>query len=243
MTEEQTNELFIEYKKTGDVAIRNKIAEKYMYIADILAKKFVGRGVDYDDLRQEAVYALLLGIESFNPEHGVQFSTYITPTIAGKIKNYFRDKSRLVKLPRRLSEVGMAVRKLTAEYEKENGVKPSVKELAEKLQISQETVVRALETSGTVSLDKMLNKEDGENSLYGVVAVEENGFESFETKEMLRTAMSKLTDIEKQLVKYRFVDELSQSETANRLGVSQMFVSRLERKLLVKLREDLPAED
>ena len=243
MTEEQTNELFIQYKKTGDVAIRNKIAEKYMYIADILAKKFVGRGVEYDDLRQEAMYALLIGIENFDPNHGVQFSTYVTPTIAGKIKNYFRDKSRLIKLPRKLSEVGLAVRKFTAEYESANGVKPSVKEIAEKLQLSEETVVRALEISGTVSLDGMVNGEDGEQTLYGVVAAEENGFELFETKEMLRAAMANLTDIEKQLVKYRFVDELSQSETANRLGVSQMFVSRLERKLLAKLRENLPAED
>ena len=131
MTEEHINELFMQYKKTGDVEIRNQIAEKYMYIADILAKKFVGRGVEYDDLKQEATYALLRGIESFDPEHGVQFSTYITPTIAGKIKNYFRDKSRLIKLPRKLAEVGVAVRKFTAEYETKNGVKPSVKEIAE----------------------------------------------------------------------------------------------------------------
>ena len=243
MTEEQTNELFMEYKKTGDVAIRNKIAEKYMYIADILAKKFVGRGIEYDDLRQEAMYALLIGIENFDPEHGVQFSTYITPTIAGKIKNYFRDKSRLIKLPRKLSEVGLTVRKFTAEYESANGVKPSVKEIAEKLQLSEETVVHALEVSGTVSLDGMMSGEDGEQTLYGVIASEESGFELFETKEMLRSAMENLTDTEKQLVKYRFVDELSQSETANKLGVSQMFVSRLERKLLAKLRENLPAED
>lgn len=243
MTEEQTNELFIQYKKTGDVEIRNQIAEKYMYIADILAKKFVGRGVEYDDLKQEATYALLLGIESFDPTHGVQFSTYITPTIAGKIKNYFRDKSRLIKLPRKLGEVGMAIRKFTAEYESANGVKPSVKEIADGLKLSQEIVVRALEVVGTVSLDGMVTGEDGEQSLYSVVASDENGFEKFETKEMLRSAMSGLTDTEKRLVKYRFVDQLSQSETANRLGVSQMFVSRLERKLLAKLRENLPQED
>ena len=243
MAEERINELFKRYKESGDISLRNQIVEKYLYIADILAKKFVGRGVEYDDLKQEATYALLRGIESFDPEHGVQFSTYITPTIAGKIKNYFRDKSRLIKLPRKLAEVGVAVRKFTAEYETKNGVKPSVKEIADKLNVPEETIVRALEIAGTVSLDGMATGEDGEQSLYSVVATEENGFERFETKEMLRKATSALSDTEKRLVKYRFVDQLSQSETANRLGVSQMFVSRLERKLLVKLRESLQQED
>ncbi len=243
MAEEKTNELFIRYKKTGDVTLRNQIAEKYLYIADILAKKFVGRGVEYDDLKQVASLALLRGIDRFDPSLGMQFSTFITPTITGEIKNYFRDKSRLVKIPRKLGEIGAQVRKFSVEFESKNGVKPNVKEIAEGLGISEELIVRALEVSGAVSLDGMINNEEGEQSLYGVVASDENGFETFETKEMLRVAMSKLTDTEKQVVKYRFVDELSQSETANKLGVSQMFVSRLERKLLVKLRENLSQEE
>ncbi|MBQ7369840.1 MAG: B/F/G family RNA polymerase sigma-70 factor, partial [Clostridia bacterium] len=83
MAEEKANELFIRYKETGDIAIRNQIAEKYLYIADILAKKFVGRGVEYDDLKQVASLALLRGIDRFNPELGLQFSTFITKTITG----------------------------------------------------------------------------------------------------------------------------------------------------------------
>ena len=116
MTEEVVNELFKRYKESGDVAIRNQIAEKYLYIADILAKKFVGRGVEYDDLKQVASYALLRGIDRFNPDLGMQFTTFITPTITGEIKNYFRDKSRMVKLPRRLGEISGLVKKYSTKY-------------------------------------------------------------------------------------------------------------------------------
>ena len=118
MADERTNALFKRYKETGDITIRNEIAEKYLYIADVIAKKFVGRGVEFDDLRQVAAFALIRGIERFDPDLGLQFTTFITPTIAGEIKNHFRDKSRMVKLPRRLSEITMAVKNFTAELMK-----------------------------------------------------------------------------------------------------------------------------
>lgn len=240
MAEEKANELFIRYKETGDIAVRNQIAEKYLYIADILAKKFVGRGVEYDDLRQVASLALLRGIDRFNPDLGLQFSTFITKTITGEIKNYFRDKSRIVKVPRKLGEIGALVRAFSNEYQAKNGVKPSVKEISEGIGVSEENVIRAMEVVGTISLDGVAGREeDGEQSLYGLIADDRDEYEEFETKESLKVAMECLTETERKVVKYRFVDELSQSETAKRLGVSQMFVSRLERKLLVKLKENL----
>jgi len=240
MAEEKVNELFERYKESGDIALRNQIAEKYLYIADILAKKFVGRGVEYDDLRQVAAFALLRGIDRFDPSLGMQFTTFITPTITGEIKNYFRDKSRMVKIPRRLSEISAQVKKYAADYEAENGVKPKVKAIAEALKLSEEEVVRALEVGGTVSLDSMASGEDGENSsLYSMIADDEDKYEDFEMKETLRAAMKDFSDTEKALVKYRYMDALSQTETAKRLGVSQMFVSRMERKVLAKLKEIL----
>lgn len=240
MAEERINELFIRYKQTGDIAVRNQIAEKYLYIAEILAKKFVGRGVEYDDLKQVASLALLRGIDRFEPDLGMQFSTFITPTITGEIKNYFRDKSRLVKVPRKLGEVGAQVRAFCNDYQAKNGVNPKIKDIAQGLNVSEELVIRALEISGTVSLDGIRsNNEDGEQSLYGLIADPEDKYEEFETKETLRAAMRYLSDTEKKIVKYRFVDELSQMETAKRLGVSQMFVSRLERKVIAKLKEKL----
>ena len=233
------DELFKQYKESGDIALRNKIAEKYLYIADILAKKFVGRGVEYDDLKQVAALALLRGIDRFDPSLGMQFSTFITPTIAGEIKNYFRDKSRAVKLPRRLSEISMSVKKYSDDYLSKTGEKPSVKTIAHNLGIDEEDVVKALEIGGTVSLDGMAGDDEKEKSLYALLASGEDKYDAFETKEALKTAMRDFTDIERALVQYRYVDEYSQSETARRLGVSQMFVSRMERKILFKLKERL----
>ncbi len=235
------NELFKQYKESGDVAIRNQIAEKYLYIADILAKKFVGRGVEYDDLHQVAAYALLRGIDRFDPDLGMQFTTFITPTITGEIKNYFRDKSRTVKLPRRLGEISSAVKKFAAEYETAHGEKPSVKGIADSLALSEEEVVKAMEIGGTVSLDSMASSEedDGERSLHSLIADGEDGYDAFETKETLAAAMKDFTDSEKFIIRCRYVDQLSQSETAKRLGVSQMFVSRMERKLLARLKASL----
>ncbi len=237
MAEENMNTLFQRYKETGDVAVRNQIAEKYLYIADIIAKKFVGRGVDFDDLKQVASLALVRGIDRFDPELGMQFTTFITPTITGEIKNYFRDKSRMVKIPRRLGEITMLVKNFTAEYASTHGVKPSVKTISEELRLSEEDVVRALEVGNPLSLDTAMTGEGDEaESLYEIVPDGNDDYESVETKETLRAAMADFTDTERALIKYRFEEELSQSETAKRLGVSQMFVSRMERKLLFKLR-------
>ena len=237
----EVNELFKRYKETGDIALRNQIAEKYLYIADILAKKFVGRGVEYDDLKQVASLALLRGIDRFDPDLGMQFTTFITPTITGEIKNYFRDKSRMVKLPRRFGEISVAVKKYSAQYESEKGIKPSVKQIAIALKLTEEEVVNALEIGGVVSLDAMASSADDENesSLYSLLGGDEDGYERFEIKEVLKSAMRDFSDTEKALVRYRNFDELSQSETAKRLGVSQMFVSRMERKLLSALKEKL----
>lgn len=241
MSETNVNELFKQYKETGDVAIRNKIAEKYLYIADILAKKFTGRGVEYDDLKQVAAFALIRGIDRFEPDMGMQFTTFITPTITGEIKNYFRDKSRIVKLPRRLGEVSAAVKKYAAEYMAKEGVKPSVRKIAEALSLAEEEVVQALEVGGALSLDTMATEGEKENnkSLYALLASDDSSYEQFETKEALKAVIKELSETERAFVKYRYVDSLSQSETAKRLGVSQMFVSRMERKTLEKLRERL----
>lgn len=241
MAEESVQQLFKRYKQTGDVALRNQLAEKHLYIADILAKKFVGRGVEYDDLKQVAALALIKGIDRFDPDLGMQFSTFITPTIAGEIKNYFRDKSRIVKLPRRLGEISASVKKFTAEYEAENGEKPSVKSIAKALKLTEEEVVSALEVGGTLSLDGLNvgGDEEADSSLYELLGNGENQYEEFETKESLRAAMQDFSAVEKALIKYRFMEELSQSDTAKKLGVSQMYVSRMERKLLAKLKERL----
>ncbi len=236
---DEINELFTKYRETGSVAVRNQIAEKYLYIAEILAKKFAHRGVPYDDLVQEASMYLLEAIDTFDETRGLQFSTYLTPTITGKLKNYFRDKARMMKIPRRLSELNLEIRRFSEKYLSEYGRTPSVREIASTLGYDEEEVVKALEIGGTVSIDMEVGGDEDGRTLKDVIPAEENAFESFETKQTLIAAMSDFTDLERDIVRYRFVDELSQTETSERLGISQMSVSRLERKLLAKLKDRL----
>ena len=233
------NELFRKYREPGSVAVRNEIAEKYLYIAEILAKKFAHRGVPYDDLVQEASMYLLEAIESFDETRGLQFSTYVTPTITGKLKNYFRDKARMLKVPRRLSELNLEIRRFSERYLSEHGKTPSVREIAQTLGYDEEEVVKALEIGGTISIDSEVGGDEDGRTLKDVIPADENAFESFELKQTLAAVMSDFSELESGLVRLRFVDELSQTETAARLGVSQMTVSRLERKLLSKLKDRL----
>ena len=231
--------LFRQYRETGDIAVRNEIVEKYLYIAAVLAKKFVGRGVDYDDLYQVASLALIKGVDRFDERKGLKFSTFITPTITGEIKNYFRDRSRLVHLPRKVSELRVSIKRDAEKYLAETGKNATAKELAARLGVSEEEVLRCSEAGGIVSLDGPVDREGENMSLYDVLPAEENVFEDVENRDAVRAALASLSEQERRLVKYRFGQELSQMETAKRMGVSQMNISRMERKILQKLRENL----
>ena len=232
-------QLFQEYKKTHDVKLRNEIAEKYLFIASMIAKKFVGRGVEYDDLFQVASLALLKGIDRFDETKGLKFSTFITPTITGEIKNYFRDRSRLIHLPRRVAELRVSVKKAEEELTLENGKSPTAKEIAEKLGVPEEEVLSCMEAGSVVSLDRPVDGDEDGASFYDVLPDGEDAFERIEQNDAVRRALSSLGETEKKLVAYRFGQELSQAETARRMNVSQMYVSRMERKIIQKLREDL----
>lgn len=236
---QESVKLFREYRKTGSKEIRNKLVENYIYVAEILAKKFAGRGVEYDDLLQVASEALIMGVEKFDPDVGVQFTTYITPTVTGVIKNYFRDFSRAVRPPRKIYSLSSKIRNETNEFYKENGVKPTVKQLAERLDVSEEEIMEALEYRAPISLDSKITSEDGEGRLYDVIPDNKDNFESFDDSESLRSEIAKLDPTEQKVVKLRFMQGKSQSEVGRALGVSQMFVSRAEKKIVEKLRKSL----
>lgn len=239
MDTKEAEQLFREYRKTGNKEIRNRLVENYIYVAEILAKKFAGRGVEYDDLLQVASEALILGVEKFDPDIGVQFTTYITPTVTGIIKNYFRDYSRAVRPPRRVYTLSAKVRNETNEYYKEHGVKPTVKQLSQKLGVSGEEIIEALEYRAPISLDSKITNEDGEGRLYDIIPDTSDKFEAFEDNEALHSEIKKLDPTEQKVVMLRFIQGKSQSEVGRILGVSQMFVSRAERKIVEKLRESL----
>ena len=234
------NQLFQAYRQTHDVRLRNEIAEKYLFIASMIAKKFVGRGVEYDDLFQVASLALLKGIDRFDETKGLKFSTFITPTITGEIKNYFRDRSRLIHLPRRVAELRVSVKKAEEELALATGKNPTAKEIAEKLNVPEEDVLSCMEAGSVVSLDRPVDGDSEEGaSFYDMLPDGEDAFERIEQKDAVRRAIASLNETEKKLVSYRFGQELSQAETAKRMNVSQMYVSRMERKILQKLKEDL----
>lgn len=235
---EECEALFREYRKTRDICIRNRLVENYMYIAEIIAKKFAGRGVEYDDLLQIASEALISGVEKFDPDLGNKFTTYITPTLTGVIKNYFRDYSRSVRIPRRLYAAAARVKEETNRFYKEHGVKPTVKQLAKSLELSEELVVEALEYQPPVSLDARIPGENGDTDspLGDVLPADGGDFEEFEDKESLRAEIEKLDPVEKRLINLRYVQGKSQAEAGKILGVSQMFVSRAERKIMERLR-------
>ncbi len=234
-------ELFQQYHETHDVALRNQIVENYLYIAQVIAKKFSGRGVEYDDLVQVASLALMRGVDRFDPARGVRFSTFITPTITGEIKNYFRDHARVIHLPRAVSELRADIRDTDDRLTVELGRKPTAQEIASALGVSEEEVVSGAEAGTVVSLDRPT--ADGDTTFHELIAApDDGGIEQMENRDLLNSALEKLREAERTLIRHRFVEGLSQAETAGRMHVSQMCVSRLERKTLAKLRNLLQKE-
>jgi RNA polymerase sigma-B factor len=239
ISNERANELFREYRRTGDIKIRNELVENYMYVAEILAKKFAGRGVEYDDLLQVASEALIAGVQKFDPDMGNQFTTYITPTVTGMIRNYFRDYSRSIRLPRRIYALSARIKEQVNEYYKEHGVKPTVKQLSTLLDVPEESVIEAMECHAPVSLDTTVKGEDSDVPLYDVIADDASSYERFEDVEALKAEIAKLDPTEQKVVSLRFLHGKSQAEVGKALGVSQMFVSRAERKIVEKLKDAL----
>ncbi|MEA4854476.1 MAG: sigma-70 family RNA polymerase sigma factor [Christensenella sp.] len=232
-----SDELFRLYVKEHNVDVRNILIERYLYIAEIAAKKFAGRGVDYEDLYQVASLALVKAIERFEPERGIKFSSYATPSLIGEIKNYFRDSSRVMRLPRRDTEQLKKIKLYVQDYMAQNGVKPSPNSIAKELGISVERVLEVLEmqqADNILSLDSAL--ADTENfSLGNVLGQDDASFEQIENHDFLNYCMSLLSDTEKQIIEQRYLGNKTQKQVADMLNVSQMQISRMERKILGKL--------
>lgn len=221
-------------------ALRNRVFEAYLPLAGMIAKKFSGRGVEYDDLYQVGGMALFKAMERFDPDKGVKFTTFATPTVVGEIKNFFRDRSRLISLPRRsgalMKKINQAKDTLMRELER----MPTAQELADEVGESIETILETLEMQGAVnpvSLDMSSSNEDENFNLYSVLGFEERGYHDVEMKDLIRSALNRMTDMERRIITERYFNNLSQRDVAQLLGVSQMTVSRNERKALDRFRE------
>ena len=225
--------MFSEYKKTKDVHLRDEIVSSYMYIAEILSRKFINRGIDYDDIYQVASMGVLYAVERFDPDRGVKFATFATPTVMGEIRRYFRDKGNFVRIPRRLYEVFYRAEKL-----KRSSSDMSDAELARRLDLSDSIIKEASEAGGT-SFIKSLEYEasaDGRMNILNVLGAEDNHFLMLEDKDFVEYCMKQLNEKERSFVKMRYTDEMTQQQIAERLGISQMQVSRTEKRILKKLR-------
>jgi RNA polymerase sigma-B factor len=246
-TELSNRELFERYRETKSIALRNEIVERYLYIVDILIKKYLNKGVDYEDLYQVGSMALVFAAERYDPTKGYEFTSFATPTVIGEIKRYFRDKGWSVKVPRRLKEISAQL--LPAKehlYGRLNRI-PTVAELAEYLGYSEEEVLEAMESGqayAAYSLNQTFEEggEEGESSiLEKYTGREERGYDSFENADLIKTVVSGLTEKERDIFKRRFFSDKTQQVIAEEMGVSQMTISRLEKKIREKFKAAVKA--
>ena len=227
-------ELFKKYKETKDKKIKDELIDKYIYMARILAHKYGHCGVEYDDIFQVACIGVVLALERFDPDRGVQFATFATPTILGEIRRFLRDKARCIRVPRKLYEVFCRAESIKKQ---EYGITEN--ELAYLLDMPPETVAEAYRV-GDAAFIKSLEDEaytDGGLSLSNMVGKDEEGFTLIEDRDFMKYFKSTLDEKENVLLKLRFYDGKTQRETASKMNVSQMYVSRLERKLTEKLKK------
>ncbi|MFE0171611.1 RNA polymerase sigma factor SigF [Streptomyces sp. NPDC059002] len=242
--------MFIELRALKDgsreyAELRNQLVRMHLPLVEHLARRFRNRGEPLDDLTQVATIGLIKSVDRFDPERGVEFSTYATPTVVGEIKRHFRDKGWAVRVPRRLQELRLALTTATAELSQLHGRSPTVHELAEKLAISEEEVLEGLESANaysTLSLD-VPDTDDESPAVADTLGAEDEALEGVEYRESLKPLLEDLPPREKRILLLRFFGNMTQSQIAQEVGISQMHVSRLLARTLAQLREKLLVEE
>lgn len=225
--------------------IREELVKAYESLVHFLARRFLNRGEPLEDIVQVGFLGLIKAIDRFDPSLGNEFTTFATPTILGEIRRYFRDKGWAIRFPRRLQELYQQVVRVNEEMKNELGRQPSVAEVAKRIGVDSDDVLEAMEMSSAMtplSIDASVGGEGDEDGrqLGEAVGGEDPNLDRVEMRQVLERAMQHLNERERRIMIMRFFDEMSQSEVAKRLGISQMHVSRLQRAALEQLREHLP---
>ena len=239
-----TKELFRIYSKDRDNKdIRNILIERHLYLVNLLAKKYINKGVDFEDIYQVGSLALIYAIDRYDIEKGYEFSSFATPTIVGEIKKYFRDKVWTLRVPRRVQELNKKINEAKLILEQQNKKYPKVKDIAQYLGCTEEEVLEAMEASygyQPISLDSSSNddSEDKEITLIDKIGQEENSFGNIEQQDFINKFIEGLNELEVKIFKDRFFLDKTQSAIAKELEISQMTVSRLEKKIVEKLRKE-----
>ncbi len=217
------------------------IFSKYQYLAEIISKKYMNKGIEYDDIYQIASIGLIYAIERYDINRGYEFTSFATPTILGEVKKYFRDKGWAIKIPRRIQEVSKRINEVSNELQYKLGRTPNVKELSENLGYSEEEILEAMEAS-KLFVSQSLNvsiessKDFKEVELAEIIKDDVNNYEIFENNEFLKKSFEFLNKVEKQIIIERFYNNKTQLDIAKKLNISQMTVSRIEKKVLEKIR-------
>jgi RNA polymerase sigma-B factor len=226
--------------------IRSELVELHLPLVEYLARRFRNRGEWLDDLTQVATIGLIKSIDRFDLERGVEFSTYATPTIVGEIKRHFRDKGWAVRVPRRLQELKLALAKAISDLAQRLGRAPTVAELAGHLQMSEEEVLEGLESANaysTVSLDAPDSGDEDAPAVAESLGIVDEALEGVEYRESLKPLLEQLPPREKRILLLRFFGNMTQSQIATELGISQMHVSRLLARTLAQLRDGLTSDE
>jgi RNA polymerase sigma-B factor len=239
------DERFVEYRRTGDRRLRDELVEDHVPLAQFLARRFAHRGEPHEDLVQVALLGLLKAVDRFEPDRGLQFSTFATPTIVGEIKRHFRDKGWAMRVPRRVQELHLQLARVVGSLSQELGRSPTVAEIAAHVGGSEEEVLEAMEAGGMyrlTSLDSPAATSDEGADLASMLGEEDPDFDRVEHQVELSELLAALPEREQSIVYLRFFKGLTQSEIAAQVGISQMHVSRLLARSLELLREHVGAE-
>ena len=237
-------ELFSRYAVTKNIEIRNELINRYLYIAEILSKKFLNKGIEYEDIFQVASLGLIYAIERFDVNRGFEFSSFATPTIIGEIKKYFRDKGWSIRVPRGIQELSKKINVAKDILQQTLQRAPTIKDIAGYLNCTEEEIIQAME-AGQVYTSRSLDltyDNDGENKdiqLLDIIGETDKRFDEIENKDFLEKAMQKLNEVEKKVLEDRFFKNKTQMEVAKELQVSQMTISRMEKRIIEKFRIEL----
>ena len=246
----EVRRLFVAYQaaENDDERLRHRerLVTQYIGLVEFLARRFRNRGEPIEDLVQVGTIGLLKAIDRFDLDREVEFSTYATPTVVGELKRHFRDKGWAVRVPRRLQELHLELTKVVGRLGQELGRSPTVAEIAKAAGATEEQVLEGLEIAQAynfTSLDAPIDSEDaGSSSFADHLGSEDEHLEHLEYRASLAPEMAKLPDRERHILYLRFFKGLTQSEIADHLGISQMHVSRLLNRTLMRLREALEEE-
>jgi RNA polymerase sigma-B factor len=234
------------YHSTGDPAAREALVERFLPLARQLARRYQRGSEPLDDLVQVASLGLLKAIDRFEPGRETAFSSFAVPTILGELKRHFRDRGWSVRVPRDLQELAARVERVGDQLALELGRAPTLDELAVRLGVTVEQVLEAREAAGAyraVSLDRPRDEEDEGDGVADHMGVEDPGYSLAENAATVQRLMEVLSEREREVLRLRFSEDLTQSEIGLRVGVSQMHVSRLIRQAVGRLRDAASTSD